>query len=350
MTDENRTSPPASDEGKLNATGISLLVGDAALGANALWKFRHGVTEQKWTALTMLGWGVGSAAPAVFGKTPNDRKARIEAHKLDRFLNDQNLPIPRTVRDSNPLLQSRGLLDDAMQTFYTYPSEVLNGVFAAFSLGTMRAGWKARQAGDRANATQLYGGAAVLAGALSGMLIKEDPQAREKAKNGNALDKAVAWVKEKPLRLSGAFYMVNDGFLAAQAAREFQGGQWKHGLLTSAAVLAYGWANLQLFASSRDPARLTPLQDTQRDELQKLAAEIVAAQPKDRKEQTSALIQEYLAKERGVVPKEELGQHFEKQVEHATQRRIDAAADRGWRHRHEAQQRAQENRASQSAK
>ncbi len=332
----------------LSLSGMSLLAGDGALFMSGRMNGKKGAGM----VFTSLGWAAGGLVAMVFGKTPSSRVPRIEARKLESYLREQGIDVPRTVRDTHPLLRTKGPIDAALQFFYTYPSEVLNGVFAVFSLGMINDGLKSKD-----KRSLLWGGVAVVAGSLSGLFIKEDPQAREKAKNGNAIDKAVAFVKEKPLRVSGTLFMVNDYFLVKQAASEFKnnyrpsGGKDKRFLATSAAAAAYAIGNVFLWKSSRDSVKTSREQNGTSDQLQNLAVEIVAAQPKHLKDKALDSITSYFAKDREMeLPVDTFREKLGQDVAVVNQRRITEVAERGWRTRHEAQKRAQENRATGAVK
>lgn len=342
MSNDEQNQTDTSEKQHLPLSGLSLLAGDGLLYASARASGKKGIG----TALTSAGWGLGGLVALLFGKTPQDRVARIEARNLGQYLKSEGIEIPRTVRDKHPLFQSRGVIDKALQTFYTYPSEFLNGVFALFSVGMIRDGMQSKD-----KRSLLWGGLAVIAGSLAGLFIKEDPNAPKNAEHGNAIDKAVAYAKEKPLRVSGTLFMINDVFLAKQAAHEYThfykptGGKDKRFLTTVGAVVAYAIGNVFLWFSSRDSARDVNLRPQDHDQIQSLAAEIVAAQPKHLKDKTFDVITKYLTKDRDVtLSPEAIRSNLAQEVSHVQQRRIDAAADRGWRNRHEAHKRAQENK------
>lgn len=337
MKETDKQQPePVNEPQHLSTAGASMLAGDGLMYWAARLHGKNGIG----TTLTSAGWGVGGLGAFFFGKAPQDRVVRIEAQKMCAFLQKNGIDIPRTVSDEHPLLQPRGVVDHVLQFCYTFPSEILNGIYAAFSLGMIYDGVKT------GSKSLIGGGASVIAGAAIGTLIKEDPRAREKARDGNIFQKAWARVQEKPLRAAGAVYMVNDAFLAAKAYEEFKthGPKDKRYLVTSAAVAAYGIGNILLWNSSRDNTLTTPFRPEDRAHLRELAVEIIAAQPKPLREKTFELVNHYLIEERDVTMlPDALRNQMTLEVGEAQQRRIDKVAERSWKVRAETQKHA-ENR------
>ncbi len=355
MTDQAKQNEqqPTGDN-HLSLSGATYLVADTALvstHAYGAYQFhRHGDMKNRngkiASAMTGAGWAIGGVAAFFFGNPPNDMRARIEARNLDRYLKAHDIQIPQSVRDNHPLIKPLGMMGRVKEFLYTYPSEILNGVFAIFSVGLIRGGITAyankhSHASDR---NALWSGLAVLAGALGGLFIKEDADAGKKAENGNPVDKAIAWVKEKPLRFSSSMYLLNNVFLGRQAWQELRDKN-KSFPITATAFACYTTANVMLGLSSRDAAKHAGINPEQLQQIKNLAVEIVAAQPKHKRAHVFNEVMQYLETERGLnMSSDQLNQQLSSDVESATQRRIDAAAERGWRARQEAQKNVGQDR------
>ena len=354
---DSTTQQAQTGDNHLSLSGGLLLVGDTTMAAGHLYgahqyskigdiKQRNGKYA---SAVTAMGWGLGGIAAFLFGNPPDAMRARIEARNLDRFLKAHDIDIPQSVRDTHPLMKPLGGIERIKEFCYTYPSEILNGVFAVFSLGLIQGGLRAfasKDANAKANRNSLWIGLAVITGALGGLFIKEDADAGKKAENAGPVSKAIAWFKEKPLRFSSGMYLVNNLFLARVAWDEYQifkkDPARKNFMFSGATLASYVTANIMLSMSSRDAAKHANINGEQLQQIKNLAAEIVAAQPKHKRQRVFSEVMQYLETERGLnVSGSELHEQLANDVEQAGQRRIEQVAERGWRARQEQQREQQ---------
>lgn len=314
QTEQNQQATKPGDN-HLSLSGGLLLAGDISMAAGHLYGahqfHKQGNAEQRAgkisSAITAIGWGLGGIAAFLFGHPPETMKLRLEASRLNAHLTRNGIAVPQQIRDGSPLLQPATGLGRVQEFCYRYPSEILNAVFAVFSIGLIRGGLKAFHSGKKhdANRNSLWIGLCVMIGALGGLFVKEDPEARKKAEHGSPLDQAAAWVKEKPLRFSGSMYMLENAFLANSAWKEFKefrkDGSRKNFLFSTATLASYLTANSFLMLSSRDSAKHATLTPAQLQQLTQLTEQIIAAQPASQRDAVRNELTSYLAKERGIT-------------------------------------------------
>ena len=174
----------------LKAAGYAYLVGDAAL-------FAAGLMEKNTKgAITGALWGVGGLAAARYGNPTAEKQIELVSTRLGEYLAKQGIKIP-----SHPttalLAKENGLLDHVEQFLYHYPSEMLNAIYMLGATQMVSSGISRKFTPD------IVSGILIGAGALAGILIHEKKPDSEHPPHG-ALEKAVSWIQEKPLRLPGA--------------------------------------------------------------------------------------------------------------------------------------------------
>lgn len=343
QTQQGESKKPKS----LQLSGLSYLLGDAAMFASGMLASMANNVDKAGTrkkAFTGALWGFGGAAAAYYGNPSADKKLEIFAHKLEKHLNDHGAIVSDATREHIDLLRGKhGVFHQIDRFLYEHPSEALNVVFAVGAGALLSSGDK----------TRMMIGGLVGAGALAGLLIKEDKNAPDKAKHGNVAQKALAWAQEKPLRVSGAFYFANNFFTIQDGINDYKKFKNQHfvaGLkphyFTFLTAASYILANGLLFMSPRGQIDQQHLATDDVVKLEQVAAEIIAAQPKANREALLQEVSKFLTKEKAVpIPVEHLAAQLNERVDHIAQRRIDAVAERGWRNRHEAQRRAQENQS-----
>ncbi len=298
---------------KLKLAGYSYVLGDAAMVAASAAReggagFRGGVAGGAI-------WAAGGAAMAHFGNPGTEKQLELLANKLEGHLKKAGYSIPADVREQSALLRKETFWQKIGDFFYEHPSEMLNASYAIGSgflvksgLGQMQAG-KARLLPGKGNvATDFWIGAIVGTGALIGLFAKEDPQAREKASGGTMVDKAIAYVREKPLRASSALYFVNNGFLFEKARQDWRGAaaagafaqkSFKPHYFSTLQLATYLFANTMLFLSPRSQiAPQLPAEGVA--QLEDAAARIIAAQPPQLQQAMLQDVSHYMASQKGV--------------------------------------------------
>jgi len=336
----------------LRLSGISYLIGDTAMfvgGMLAASKLAEPSARkgEQLKAATGLLWGIGGLATARYGNPDTEKQLEILAHKLERYLVAHGARVSDGIRTTTDLLPAHDHFWATTERFlYEHPSEVLNAVYAV-GAGTMLAGGVIK--GDTNK--KMIGGL-VMAGALGGLLIKEDQNAGKNAAHGNLIDKATAYVQEKPLRFSSVMYGLNNVFLIKDAMASYSkhrhatypmGFKPHHFSFLCAASYIVG--NIALFMSQRNQIEDKRFSESDIARLEQVAAEIIGAQPKEVRELMLQHVTDFLAKEKSIpLSPEHLAKTLEARVEKVEERRVNEVAERGWRNRHEALKRAQENK------
>lgn len=263
--------PAEKKHSTLDMAGYGYLLGDLLL-------FGAGAASGKYKeAFTGLIWGAGGLALARYGNPPAERKLNELYGKLGEYMRRQGYSLP----DGSTLQQAEvinhpGFWGSLENFLYKHSSEVLNAVYAIGAISLIKAGLEKSPEGKR-NLGTLASGILVAAGGLAGIVIPEDPNA-DPSKETNPLSKAWAWARQKPLRVSGNLYTLNNASLTYSAYRDFKTkpGNYSY-VLKLGTVASYVVANTLLGKSSRnsfdgkaDPALLAALEQA--------SAEVIAAQ------------------------------------------------------------------------
>ena len=337
---EHATSAAQGDDQKLGdkklkLAGYSYMLGDAAMVAAEVARGNKFADAAKAGSI----WFAGGLAAARYGNPSADTQLKLLAHKLERYMSDQGATIPDSAREQNALLQKRGYWQRVENFLYEHPSEMLNGAYgvgAGFlinkGIGQLREGYKPLPGMGGKVSNFLWMGGLIMAGALGGLLIKEDPQAREKAKGQGPVAQVKAYFQEKANRLPGLLYGMNNIPLAAQVLQDYRQHGTKAGLkphIFSATTLAtYIFSNLMLQFSSRDQINEQGLNATQVAHLEDAAARVIAAQPAPQQEALLTHISHYLAEQKNVSQQApEIAQALARRITELTGERTQQAAN-----------------------
>lgn len=303
----------------LKLSGAGYMLGD--IGGIAASYARGAPDSLKGYAV----WFAGGLAAAAFGNPSQQQQLEITAHKLQNYLQDRGVVLPQTTRDQHALLAKPGFLSPVMDFLREHPSEMLNtmfGIGAGFLLkdGLSNKGAKKifpslpksfsaselSQFTGRTN-NMFWMGTSIGAGALSGLLIKENPAAREEAKNGSFTDKILAYFQEKPLRLSSTLYAANNVFAVLQAASDYHHRGSYKGLVgmkphiySGALAGTYVLSNLLLHTVSRDQSAKGGYDGAAMMQLEEAAATIIASQPPEKQQQVLQDVSAFLATQKAV--------------------------------------------------
>ena len=250
----------------LKAAGYAYLVGDAALFASGLMAGRY------QEAATGLIWGLGGLAPARYGNPNAEKQLQLLSNRLGHYLRKEGIEIPKNP-DTKLLTEEGGIIDHTESFLYKYPSQMLNAVFSLGGTQLLRSGLQHGKGWDAAS------GALVAAGGLAGLLIPEKKPDPEHPPT-NMIGKAWAWLQEKPLRISGTLYALNNVTLTMSAIKEMrtnpaQKSYWFKFLTAG----SYLFGNAMLAMSSKGHAGGNA--DQKMEAMEKLAdvtAQVIAAQ------------------------------------------------------------------------
>jgi hypothetical protein len=269
-------------EKSLKVAGYGYLVGDAAI-------FAAGMMEKNIKGASVgLLWGLGGLAAARYGNPKTEKQLALLTQRLGDYLEKQGVAIP-PIADAAALLHQESIAEHIEAFLYAHPSEALNAVYAIGAAQLLGSGMQKKFKADIAS------GALIGAGALAGLLVPEKKPDPSHPSHGT-VSKALSWVQEKPLRLSGALYHINNVSMiwGAIAKRKQNPGQGSH-YLRFATAASYIFANTMLSLSSRNtgPADHRSLEVLSR--LAETSAQVVAAQPPEIQEALVQQISGYLS-------------------------------------------------------
>lgn len=344
-------------EQTLKLAGHSYILGDIALSAagfirslaenQALPK-----SEQKsWhkllggTAGGAAIWLAGGVAAARYGNPDTETQLKIQASKLENYLRQKGIAIPDDARAQSKLLKKKSFWEQCEQFLYEHPSEMLNGAYAIGSAFMIQEGVKHIRNGTKTllpfgpkgfngMTTGFWMGSLVMLGALVGLLAKEDPEAKKKAEHGNFFEKAIAFVTEKPLRVSALAYTTNNLFLAASVKQDFDvrattyaGKNFKPHYFSAVTLASYLFANAMLMMSNRDQITKNGFDESSLAELERAAASIVAAQPPELQKAILEDVSTYMAQQKGIkLDAVTLAQHIAQRAGEVTNERLQQTA------------------------
>lgn len=255
-------------EKSLKAAGYAYLVGDAAL-------FAAGLMEKNFKGASVgLMWGLGGLAAARYGNPSKEKQLELLTHRLGDYLEKQGVDIPK-MAETKMLTAKENVLYHIESFLYSHPSEALNAVYAIGAAQMVGSGVQKKFSPD------ISSGALIGAGALAGLLIPErKPDATHPAHGSFA--KAMQWMQEKPLRVSGALYTVNNlSMLWAGFAKRKENPAQKSYMLRFATAASYIFANAMLSMSSKAQAGNDKKADHVLAELADTSARVIAAQPQE---------------------------------------------------------------------
>jgi len=289
--DEKSDATTTLKENSLKAAGWAYLIGDATLcAANMMEGDRAGA---KGAAL----WSAGSIVLLLFGNPGADRQLKLLNQRLGTYLKKQGVEIPKNPTTAE-LAKEGGVIEHILKFFYAYPSQILNTLYAVGGASIAKGGF------EQGMKTDFTKGALVTAGGLAGLLIPEKPR-NPKHSAHSLLGKTWEWAQEKPLRVAGTFYHLNNVFAAASVYEKWKQNKNNPDLSKLARyspyvrflnVASFIVANVLLGMSSKEHGGSNEKDNQQI--LAKLASEsaaVVVAQPKEVQETLVQNIAGYLS-------------------------------------------------------
>ncbi len=316
-TDTSTGHAPASTLPTLKISGAAYTFGDIMMMAAGL--ARNGGKHMFGTVSGSALWLSGGLAAAHFGNPNTEKQLHIQATKLERYLQEKGVKIPLEARSRSTLLKHKTLWEKVEEFCYEHPSELLNSAYAIGAGMVATEGVRELSKGKtllpkafsiesiKGVSSHFWIGAIVLTGALIGLLVKEDPNAKEKAKHGSFFEKAKAFITEKPLWLTGALYTVNNAFLGLQAWQDFgarhtdyTNHRMKPHYASTLQLASYLLGNGMLMASHRNPMSKEGMPPAAIEQLQQAATHIIAAQSPQLQQALLIDISAYLANEKGM--------------------------------------------------
>lgn len=272
----------ALKDSSLKAAGYAYLVGDAALFASGVMSGRKG------EAASGLLYTVGGLTCARYANPKAEKQLQLLGARLGAYLRKEGVAIPDQP-DLQALMKPGGVMDHVEAFLYAYPSQVLNATYAAGGIQLLRSGLQHGKRWDMAS------GALVAAGGLAGLLVHEHPADPEHPPR-TPFSRALSWLQEKPLRISGGLYALNNATLIMSALGERRetpaNRSYMFKFLTAA---SYIFANAMLAISSKENGAGREQGDDALDRLADAAARIIAAQPQALREGLTQHVAAFLA-------------------------------------------------------
>jgi hypothetical protein len=256
----------------LKTAGYSYLIGDAAFAAAKLME------GDKSGAYGASLWGLGGLAAARYGNPSAEKELELLQRRLGAYIKKQHIKIPAGA-DTRALAKDSGIVDQVEAFLYSYPSQMLNAVYAVGGALTLKGGIQ------KNNYMDIASGALITAGAIAGLLIQEKkPDPDHPAET--ALGKLKEWAQAKPLRVSGTLYHINNASMLIGAYQQIDknkaSGSKSHWLRFLTAG-SYILANTMLSLSSKEAGTASSAAQDQ-ETLRKLSeqtAAVIAAQPEE---------------------------------------------------------------------
>ncbi len=360
MTEQPVTDTPEKKSSlkdkSLKIAGYSYMLGDVSMVAAGMARGKDG----KSTVQGAIIWFLGGIFAAIWGNPKPEEQLKIQASKLEHYLKQKGVEVPDDARAQSQLLKKKSFMGHVSQFLYEHPSEMLNAMYAIGAAILLHGSVK-NTGGERAPFlpktlnrdglismnSDFWIGALVLAGATTGLLVKEDPEARKKAEGKGALQKAYAFVAEKPLRVTGTLYGLNNIFLGAKAMQDhelrnstYSGKSLKPHMASTTQFAAYVFSNIMLFLSRRDQTsgKGTSLADVAK--LEDAAARVIAAQTPEKQRELLADVSEYMAAQKGMkLSASEIAAQLSQRIAAITEERLQPSVNQvKWAHREEARQ------------
>lgn len=345
------TSPPtqATHPGwsKRELVGAGYLVGDGALFLNGLVKasaferdrkkFLAGGDLKKAAdalkdrndnykeSVTGLGWAVGGAVMAKYGNRPLQGQYEALEQRLAAHFAQQKLTLSEDLLQKAHKERDKSFFAKIEDFMYRYPTEILNAIYGGLALLLVEGGVntysRLTQEGKSFSFTHnsfsktvdnnkfgllemsgLGMGIMIVAGAIAGLLIKE--------KSKEQLDEAGAtgfwrWVQEKPMRVTGGFYLANNFFTGLnmmankEAYKEDPNLLYKNMYLLRGATLgSYLFSNVTLMGTATGAQKIDPPMEEAKQNILQTTARIILNQSPELQQQLIKQTAEYLSGQR----------------------------------------------------
>ncbi len=282
----------------LKAAGYSYLLGDAAFIAS-------GIVEKKPAGIgTGIFWGLGGAAAARYGNPNAEKQLELLCMRLSDHLKQHGVSIPQSQK-TEELTKHHGMLDHIESFLYSYPSQMLNAVYAIGAAQLIHGNMGKLRGHGLLPKLDFATGALVAAGSLAGLLIPEKKPDRNHPPQ-TMIDKATAWIQEKPLRVSAGFFWGGNAALLAGAVHVMKEAKSNNsgnkGYLWRFLIAAcYIFANSMLSLSSKHGDDGNDKKSTAiADAIAEKAAFVIAAQPLNVQEELIKDISAHLATDKMV--------------------------------------------------
>lgn len=311
-------------EKSLKSAGVAYLVGDAGL-------FASGIMSKRYKeASSAVFYSLGGAFLARYGNPKAEKRLHILYQDLGKYLKAQGVEIPKgSDVDTAMLAKDNGLIHYIERFLYLHPSQAFNALNTCAGVQLFRSGVQHSKHWDT------LAGAMVTAGALSGILIPERHPTKDDPPPKTIPQKLWRWAQEKPLRVTGYFFMANNAFLVASAVKEYrtnpaQKSYYFKFLSVASYMVANGLLALSLrqnvSSNKQNETNTSGPQKKKSDEeddvmqsLERAAAQVIAAQPVPVQQALIHQVAGYLSAKGDIsIPPSEMAQAMEEQLKRYT--------------------------------
>ena len=248
-------------ENSVKLAGVGQFIGDTALLAYgaAMKNFQIG-------SVGVLGYTAGTIGTR-YGNPKVEKQLAIVERQLGNYLRQQGIEIPKD--PTLEKLQKPGGVIEGVESFlYAHPTHIK---------------------------PFLVSGALLTAGGLTGLLLKEKKPDPEHPPRG-ALQRAINWVQEKPLRTTGLLAMASPIALTIDGITERKRVPGKNSYMFKLmAAAGFFLCNAMISISSQGAGGGAEMDEATRNQLAEAAAGVIAAQPKEAQAQVITHVAEYMA-------------------------------------------------------
>jgi len=307
-------------EKSLKAAGIGCFLADCALLA---YGFSTG--EHKIGAAGAFGLTAGAVGTR-YGNPKAEKQLEQIYHRLGDYLRKENIEIPKDP-GTKELSRENGILDHIESFLYGNPSQVMNVLYSLVGVQFARAAMQPKK-GIPGEKRALFGlvprdkralfgsGCFLIAGALAGLLLQEKKPDPEHPPQG-IFQKAVSWIEEKPLRLTGTLFNVNQVLLTMNALEERAANPAKKSYVYKLlAVAGFTFGNTMLALSSKSHGGGSKMDRKTLNTLAETSARVIAAQPQKVQDALLEQIAGFLASQPNIAMSgEQLSQMMYKKLE-----------------------------------
>lgn len=259
------------EDTSLKACGWGNVVGDVSLLVSGLMSGRG------QEAMSGLLYTAGGAVLARYGNTKTEYHLREVSARLGDFLREHEGELPEDCGLFQVMKERKeGTLPNTERFLARYPSQTTIGIYTLGAAAMLQSGIRHGKGWDI-----FYGANSTIAGAASILVPEKKHKQGEERPTG--LAGAVDWLREKPLRAAGYAYIVSDIALALSAYREYRHDPKQRSYIfkfLSAGTYLVSSALMAISNKEHTNADGKFDADEQR-RIEALAAETIAAQPKE---------------------------------------------------------------------
>jgi hypothetical protein len=279
----------------LRISGYLNLIGDVGLLAGGIVKRNpHHIAGG---ALYTLGAG----NLARYGKADTAHVKQTLAKDMAGFFSAHAAAIPQTstLHQAAHEGANGGIFARLDQQLRAQPVQNTMGLYTAGALAMLGSGVQTYRANGKFSGIAY--GASSLAFKLGTLMLPEDT--KNSAFNPTEKKGVIGWLKEKPLRLFGYGSLVTDTLLAWQSYDEYKEAKAKGKakgssayIYTGIAAASYIVSDILMAMSYKDPANAAgALRHEDATEMLRMAAEVIAAQPAEKRPALTAKLATFLS-------------------------------------------------------